>query len=123
MENLGSKRLSNFAKIIILLLIALFIGCIVFNIKAIKEGALLTHEEIVTNNYVSNNGNHELLIKNKDTLRFENTKDNTTEVYTYVYSEGVISIELSEDEKYQLIFLNSNRLYFLNKNMILYLTD
>ena len=49
------KTRSNLFKIFILLIIALVIGLFAFNIKAIKEGRLLTHEDIIFNEYFTKN--------------------------------------------------------------------
>ena len=123
MENLESKKLSNFAKIIILLLIALFIGCIAFNIQAIKEGSILNHDEIVFNTYTSKNGVHEVFINDENSLTIENNRSNSLQDYEYTYLQGIIQFKLPDGEINRIIFLNTNRIYYIEKNIILYITD
>lgn len=117
-----NKTRSNLVKIIILLLIALVIGLFAFNIKAIKEGRILTHEEIIFNDYFTKNERFEIYIIDENTITYSDTTTDKVESYQYTYSEGLISIVLPE-ETLKIIFLGTNRIYFQQKNKILYLHD
>lgn len=116
------KSRSNLFKIIILLIIALVIGLFAYNIKAIKEGRLLTHEEIIFNDYFTKNEKFEIYIIDENTLTYAETSSEKVESYQYTYSEGLICIVLPE-ETLKIIFLGTNRIYFQQKNKILYLHD
>lgn len=116
------KTRSNLFKIFILLIIALVIGLFAFNIKAIKEGRLLTHEEIIFNDYFTKNEKFEIYIIDENTLTYTESLADKTISYQYTYSEGLITIVLPE-ETFKIIFLGTNRIYFQQKNKILYLHD
>lgn len=117
-----SKNRSNLFKIFILLLIALVIGLMSFNIKAIKEGRLLTHEEIIFNDYFTKNEKFEIYIVDENTLKYTETIIDNTVSYQYTYYEGIITISLPE-ETLKIIFLGNDRIYFQQKNKILYKHD
>ena len=130
LKPLFNKLLKVFVVIIILFILSVsFYSC-----DQITLGRNVFHEDIIFNDYASKDEKIQIDIINEDTLIYKEVdyfNENNISIYQWVYNfnEGIISVNtgISDDNDepiiYKLVFLDSNRLLFINKNKILYIDD
>lgn len=119
-----SKKKKNkiFLKICLLLLVNLIIWFLIFNMKQIRSGRTVKIEELVNQEYQSQDEKIYIYFLNQEKVyqKLQNEETTITSTKIYILKDGMIQIE---DDPCLILLTEGKKLYDLKNRKILYLNN
>ncbi len=119
-----SKKKKNkiFLKICLLLLVSLILWFLIFNMKQIRSGRTVKIEELVSQEYQSQDEKIYIYFLNQEKVyqKLQNEETTMTSTKTYALKDGMIQIE---DDQRLILLTDGKKLYDLKNRKVLYLNN